>query len=108
MRNFLKFFDLQIFRDSYFDKVVVAYCYYSYLGVVFLNYFYCECYYLVNSGLFSCTDKKINWFSMFLWFVLSIFLLLSTFRDAHISTGIVVPLFECWFTFKLLNFLVGI
>ena len=57
--NFVNFFDLDIFCDSYFDKVTVVYSYYSYLGVVFSNEFYCECFCLVNSGLFSCSDKKI-------------------------------------------------
>ena len=29
------------------------------LEVVFQNYYYCECCYLVNFDLFSCTDKLI-------------------------------------------------
>ena len=52
VRNIVSFFDLEIFRDSYFDKVIVVYRYYSYLGVVFLKKYYCECFCWVNSGLF--------------------------------------------------------
>ena len=51
------FFDLEIFRDSYFDKLIVVYTYYSYLVVVFLIYYFCECFCLANFGLFSCIDK---------------------------------------------------
>ena len=29
------------------------------LELVFQNYYYCECSYLVNFDLFSCTDKMI-------------------------------------------------
>ena len=29
------------------------------LEVVFQNYYYCECFYLVNFDFFSCTDKMI-------------------------------------------------
>ena len=57
--NFVNFFDLEIFRYSYFHKVIIVYNYYKYLGEVFLNYFYCESFCLVNSELFSCTDKRI-------------------------------------------------
>ena len=54
----MNFFDLEILPHSYFDKVIVVYKKYSYLGVLFPNYYYCECFFLVNSGLLSCTDKK--------------------------------------------------
>ena len=81
VKNFANFLDLEIFRESYFDKVIVVYIYYTYLGVVCLNYFYCDCFCLVNSGLFTCTDKKFTCLSMFLWFVFIILLFLSTFSD---------------------------
>ena len=32
---------------------------YSYQEVVFLNYYYCECFCLVNFGLISCIGKMI-------------------------------------------------
>ena len=75
--------------------VIVVWRYYNYLGVVFLDYYYCECFCLVIFGLFSCTDKRIYWFSIFLWFVLIFLLFLSTFDNAmSMSTAIVTPLFE--------------
>ena len=34
----MNFFDLEIFRDRYFNEVAVDNSYYSYLGVFFPNY----------------------------------------------------------------------
>ena len=31
----------------------------SYLEVVFQSYYYCEYFYLVNLGLFSCIEKMV-------------------------------------------------
>ena len=55
-----------------------------------MNYYYCECFCLVNYGLFSCTDKKI-FLVLYVSVVFSDYLaVLSTFSNAmSISTAIV-------------------
>ena len=68
----MNFLDLEIFLDTYYDEVIVVYSYFSYLGVVFLNNFYHECFCLVDSGVFSCIDEKI-------YVVLYIFLVYSEY-----------------------------
>ena len=59
VRNFVIFFGLVIVLGNSDYKVIVAQSNFSYLEVVFLNYYYYECFHWVNFDLFSCIDKMI-------------------------------------------------
>ena len=51
----MDFFDLESFRNSYFVKVIFVFSYYNYLGVIFLNYIYCDCFFLqILFGEYVC------------------------------------------------------
>ena len=79
----------------------------NYLEVVFQNYYYYECFYLINFGLYSCIDKMIC--LVFCTFVVyfSYLSVLSTFGNTvSVFSAIVTPFFERWFTFKIWVFLV--
>ena len=93
-RNFVDFFDLESFRNSYFVKVIFVFSYYNYLGVIFLNYIYCECFYLVNSVWKIC---------LFYYFFFSYCKLLNFF--ARESTDFVAYNFLMFFFFQSRTFL---
>ena len=81
----MNFLDLETFHDGYFDKVIVVYNYHSYLGVVFLNYYYCKCFCFVMIYLILHVSVVF----------LIILLFLSLFSDAmSISMAIITSFFD--------------
>ena len=55
----MSFFNLEIFCDKYFGKLIAVYSCYSYPGVVFQIYYFNDFFRLVNFGFSSNKDKKI-------------------------------------------------
>ena len=93
VRNFATFFDLEIFRDTYFEKVIVVYNYYSYLGVVCLNYFYCDCFFWQTLVFFQVLIKIFTSFcGFYVYVVCSHYLVVFVYIQR--SMAIITPFIE--------------
>ena len=81
----------------------------NYLEVGFQICYYFVYFCLVNSGLFSCNDKKNYLVFCTLVLFLVILLFLSTFGNAlSVSSAIFTPFFEKGFTIKSRIFLIDV
>ena len=100
VRNLVNFFGMVIVLYNLYYRVIVVQSNWSYLEVVFLNYYYYECFCWVNFHLPSCIDEMI---------FLVDFQNFSDFLDKSVSESLLLFICEVvvWMLFRCCKFSVS-